>query len=123
MKKIEDDIFKKLFLTVILVFFTFLLISFLLIWQFSVGFIEIYTLFGILILLSFALLFLLYRVLRETNKNILEDLNSLSKYLHNISVNKKYDSKLHIKHYLEFLHISIVLKNIVKRLRAKSKKK
>jgi hypothetical protein len=122
-KKLEDDLFKKLFAIIIAVFFSFLILTFSLIWEFKEGVIEIYTLFSILTLFSLLLIFLLFKILQETKKNILEDIDSLSEYLHDISVNKQYEAKLHIKNYLEFLHISIVLKNIVKRLRAKSKKR
>ena len=122
-KTLENDLFKKLFAIIILLLFSFLIVSFFLILEFREGYIEIYTLFSMLTLYFFALVFLLFKVLTKIRKNILEDVDSLSEYLHNISENKQYDSKLYIKHYLEFLHISIVLKNIVKRLRAKTKKK
>jgi len=122
-KTLENDLFKKLFAIIILLLFSFLIVSFFLILEFREGYIEIYTLFSMLTLYFFALVFLLFKVLTKIRKNILEDVDSLSEYLHNISENKQYDSKLYIKHYLEFLHISIVLKNIVKRSRAKSKKK
>jgi len=122
-KTLENYLFKKLFAIIILLLFSFLIVSFFLILEFREGYIEIYTLFSMLTLYFFALVFLLFKVLTKIRKNILEDVDSLSEYLHNISENKQYDSKLYIKHYLEFLHISIVLKNIVKRLRAKTKKK
>jgi hypothetical protein len=122
-KTLENDLFKKLFAIIILLLFSFLIVSFFLILEFREGYIEIYTLFSMLTLYFFALVFLLFKVLTKIRKNILEDVDSLSEYLHNISENKQYDSKLYIKNYLEFLHISIVLKNIVKRLRAKSKKR
>jgi len=135
MKKLQDDIFARLFILFTLIMTSFLAIVFFL----FDGFIQeillktqvnndavmeqFYFIFEILFSIIVLQLLLVYVLLFKTKKKILEDLNSLSKYLHNISSHKKYDTTLHIKHYLEFLHISVVLKNIVKRLRAKSKKK
>ena len=135
MKKLKDDIFTRLLLTftaVIIfilggIFFIFKYFLQELVSKTSIDSIlamdEFYAIMAIVALLSFSLLVLVYIIIRNIRKRVSEDVESLSKYLHYISVNKKYDEKVEIKHYFEFLQISVLLKNLIKRLRAKSKKK
>ncbi len=63
----------------------------------------------------FGLSFLMYIFLKKQNDNLIEDLESLSEHVQDISL-KEYSSNINIKHYSDFLHISLALKNIVKRL-------
>jgi len=62
----------------------------------------------------------LYLLKRNSNK-ILEDTVELKRYIEDIS-KKEYNSILHIKYFQEYLEISVMLKNIVKRLNQKDKK-
>ncbi len=61
-------------------------------------------------------------ILKKHNEKIVYDVLQIRDYLEDIS-NKEYTSALHIKHFKEYLEISVLLKNIVKRLNAKDKKK
>jgi len=72
-------------------------------------------------LLFFITIFLMFLVLKKHNDKIMSDSIRLRDYLENIS-NKKYDAVLHIKYIKEYLEISVILRNIVKRLNQKDKK-
>lgn len=67
----------------------------------------------------FELLFILYVVgyyaLKKFVFKLDKDINALTKYLEELN-DKNYDAHLEIHHNLEFLKISLLLKNIVKRL-------
>ena len=63
----------------------------------------------------FSLSFIVYIYLKQQNNHLVEDVNSLSKHIQEIS-NKEYDSNIKIKYYKEFLQISLAFKNILKRL-------
>ena len=60
-------------------------------------------------------------ILKKHNDEIISDTIKLKKYLGSIS-NKEYNAVLHIKYFKEYLEISVMLKNIVKRLNQKDKK-
>ena len=66
-----------------------------------------------------SLLFFLF--LRFYLKNIEKDINAITEYTHDIN-EKEYTSEVKIMHYVEFLHLSVLLKNIAKRLYQKDKK-
>ena len=61
---------------------------------------------------------LIYFFLKHQNNKLLRDVEALSEHINEIS-EKDYQSKVEIKHYQEFLQISILLKNILKRLNKK----
>lgn len=84
---------------------------------------DFYALWLSIALLCLALIYVLYRLVLKIKNSLNEDLLSLNTYLHNISANKDYEASLQIEHYLEFLQISVTLKNIIKRLHTKDKKK
>lgn len=50
-----------------------------------------------------------------------EDLDAIRAYLEDMN-DKKYDAIVKIMHYVEFLHLSLLLKNITKRLSQRAKK-
>ena len=64
---------------------------------------------------------LLFLFLRHYFKNIEKDINAITEYTHDIN-EKEYTSEVKIMHYVEFLHLSVLLKNIAKRLYQKDKK-
>jgi len=80
---------------------------------------------GLFLEISIALLlinaFSFYFYKKELDK-VEKDLQNLTIYLKNIST-KKYDSILKLEYVYEFLEISLHLKNIVKRLYVKDKRK
>jgi len=71
--------------------------------------------------LFFVATLLMMLMLKKHNNKIISDMNKLKDYLEGIS-NKEYNSILHIEHFKEYLEISVILKNIVKRLHQKDKK-
>lgn len=80
---------------------------------------------AIFILISIVFLILLltsFFYIKKLQNELEEDIGSLENYVLEISEHKNYEATLHIKHYLEFLSISVTLKNIIKRLRQKEKK-
>jgi len=73
------------------------------------------------LLFVFALLSLVVIMKRELRR-ILKDTEEITEYLHNVS-EKNYDAQVKISHFHEFLHISVLLKNLVKRVNNKEKKR
>jgi hypothetical protein len=89
-----------------------------------IGFTLKYTLVGVKLpqdfwFSYFELIFILYvvsyYVLKKFVIRLDYDINALVEYLEELNA-KNYDAQLEIKHSLEFLKISLLLKNIVKRL-------
>ena len=71
---------------------------------------------------SFSVLSLIFFLfLRFYLKNIQRDIDAITQYTHDIN-EKKYTSEVKVMHYVEFLHLSVLLKNIAKRLYQKDKK-
>jgi len=60
-------------------------------------------------------------LVKGLHKKLEEDIDALSSYLKKIDA-KEYTAPIEIKNYLEFLELSILLKNLVKRLVKKEKK-
>lgn len=65
--------------------------------------------------LVFILYVVSYYILKKFVLKLDKDIDALTKYLEELN-NKNYDAHLEIHHNLEFLKISLLLKNIVKRL-------
>lgn len=51
---------------------------------------------------------------------ITTDVNNFTKYLEEIN-KKNYEASIQIQHYIEFLKMSLIFKNLVKRLKSKEK--
>lgn len=80
---------------------------------------TVYIILGIFLIAISALSIYLYtKVLSDVDS----DLEQIKNYIHAISEHKDYTSTINIKNFTEFLQISLVLKNIVKRLNQKEKK-
>ena len=75
--------------------------------------------FFILALLVFSLAFYF---LKKLNTKLTDDIKEIKNYVTEISEHKNYEAIIKIKNYTEFLEISLILKNIVKRLKQKDKK-
>jgi len=135
MKNIESEIFSNIFRAFVGIIITIFIISFFIFEHFTQTLIatstleqsavmsSFYTLWFVIALLCAVAIYVAYRLLRKVNNRLNEDLLGLNVYLHDISTNKNYEAILQIKHYLEFLQISVTLKNIIKRLHTKDKKK
>ncbi|QOP41772.1 hypothetical protein [Sulfurimonas marina] len=65
--------------------------------------------------LVFILYVVSYYILKKFVFKLDKDINALIKYLEELN-DKNYDAHLEIHHNLEFLKISLLLKNLVKRL-------
>jgi len=134
MKKIKQDIFTKIMMIFVGVFFVLFIVSYalfkhfflttlsenslnteLIISQYNGIWIEIFVVFLVLFIL------VLY-LLRKLKAKLEEDISSIDTYVKEISEHKNYDAVIKIKHYLEFLEIAVVFKNIAKRLKQKEKK-
>ena len=63
----------------------------------------------------FFLSVIVFYYLKKQNEHLLEDVEELSEHILDIS-DKEYTTNINIKYYSEFLQISLLLKNIIKRL-------
>jgi hypothetical protein len=75
---------------------------------------------GIFILYLFGLGISFFFV-KKFAEEITRDVNSFTQYLEEIN-KKNYEAPIQIQHYVEFLKMSLIFKNLVKRLKAKDKK-
>lgn len=134
MKKLKNDIFLKTILIFLIVFVILFFISYAISKHFILSLvlsephqieqtIEAFNIVWLKIsLVFFVLMMIAYFILKSLRNKIYEDLDSLSAYLYEISQNKNYEKSVKIKHYIEFLQITVSLKNIIKRLAQKDKK-
>ena len=134
MKKLNNDIFLKTILLFLGTFTVLFIVAYALSKHFILSLVlsdgesleqilEAFNLLWIKISLVFLVLMSgVYLILKHFRNRVLEDVESLSKYLYEISENKNYTKTLEVKHYLEFLQIAVSLKNITKRLVQKDKK-
>ena len=82
---------------------------------------EIHSLWMVLgAVISFILLISLY-IAKSMAYRVEHDINAIREYLKAIS-GKDYEAHIHIKYYKEFLEISLLMKNLVKRLNNREKK-
>ena len=134
MKKIKQDIFTKIMMIFMGVFFILFVISYALFKYFLLNtlsqtslnpelIISQYNTIWIEISMLATLLFIsMVYILRKLNAKLEEDINAIDTYIKEISESKNYGAVIKIKHYLEFLEIAVVFKNIAKRLKQKEKK-
>lgn len=131
LSKLKSTLFLKFIIIVTLLFFTLFLVSYALFNNFIIEHISIekldlvmddfYTIWLEIGISFFILLTIALYVFSRTIKKITTDISSLTLYLEKIS-NKQYDSIIKIENYIEFLQLSMHLKNLVKRLQQKDKK-
>ncbi|WP_457743242.1 hypothetical protein [Sulfurimonas sp.] len=62
-----------------------------------------------------------FLLVKRFSDKLLEDTHHFTEYLEEIN-KKNYDAVVHIQHYTEFLRMSLIFKNLVKRLKPKDKK-
>jgi hypothetical membrane protein len=114
MKNIKKEISKTFLISFIVVVVTYSLSMYLLLGD--------DTPFTILLTVTFFLSLFIFYVSKGISQKIKEDIDSLKEYTFQMSESKNYKAKIEIKNSLEFLEISIYLKNIAKRLSQKEKK-
>ena len=132
MLKLQDDIKRTFFFSYIGSFILFLLVAYISIKELLISYIEDALLltkvlkeydfiWGMLILLFLLLALLSYFIVQRLSKKITSDIESKITYLEEIN-SKNYDAIIKIENYVEFLKMSLLLKNLVKRLKQKEKK-
>lgn len=77
--------------------------------------IKMFLLFVVVLVVS-------YLIARSMSHKVLYDIKQLKSFLEEIG-SKNYEAIVHIKYIYEFLELSLILKNIIKRLQKKDKKK
>ncbi len=83
---------------------------------------EFYSLWSKLIT-AFVVIFLIaFYISKQMSERIVYDINQITKYLDEIS-NKNYKAVIKTKYFYEFLQISLMLKNLVKKLSNRDKQK
>ena len=134
MKRVQKGIFFKIFQLFSAVFTFLYILSYTLLYnsmqniatvhkiEVSLLVSQVNTIFIWIAIVFIILLLMSYFYIKKLQHELEEDIGSLESYVVEISEKKNYEATLHIKYYLEFLSISITLKNIVKRLRQKEKK-
>lgn len=80
---------------------------------------QVWMILGILFT---SILLLIYYSIKSMNNKLLQDVKELNEYLEEVS-NKNYEAVVKIRHFSEFLEMSMRLKNIIKRLNNKDTKK
>ena len=73
--------------------------------------------------IAFVIVFVIaYLIAQQMSHRVVYDIKQLKVYLEEVS-SKNYEAVVHIKYIQEFLELSLILKNIIKRLQKKDKKK
>jgi len=75
----------------------------------------------VLVVALMLIIFVLFYLYKKTVNKLSDDIAEVINYLDDIN-NKDYDSIIKINTFQEFLQISLLLKNIVKRLKQREKK-
>jgi len=115
--KIFKDIYINFILKVAGVFTLLFIIVALCLYVDLEGFL-LWTVVTVAFVLSFVAVVLMINIL---HRKLNEDIDTLTNYLQKIDA-KEYDAEIKIKNYLEFLQLSLLLKNLIKRLVQKDKK-
>lgn len=114
MLSIEKDFFKKIIFILSISFLGLFFISYLLIDIFHSSWFILFLVY--IIVFSTLGIYIKQKLTKLTN-----DISTISKYVEDIN-NKNYNAIVKVDNYIEFLKISINLKNIAKRLNSKTKK-
>ena len=133
MLDLKKDIYKKFFVAVIGLFsvvfaFAYVLLKDLLLEHLSpehdniLQILDSYNTIWAEVLFAFVLFGIVaFLYIKKLHDALLEDLQHLDEYMQEIN-KKNYDAIIQIQHYTEFLKISLIFKNLVKRLKQKEKK-
>lgn len=79
---------------------------------------EVWLIIGLVFIILFVGVFL---IMKSTLSRVTDEIDEINKYLQALN-EKRYDAVLKVDNYLEFLQLSLLLKNLVKRLRNKKSK-
>ncbi|MDD2357770.1 MAG: HAMP domain-containing sensor histidine kinase [Thiovulaceae bacterium] len=83
---------------------------------------EFYSIYIKIIIVYTLFMFIALVITSKVSKRVSYDINQISKYLNEIS-NKNYKAVIKTQYFSEFLQISLLLKNLVKKLANRDKKK
>lgn len=83
---------------------------------------SFYSLYFTLFIVILITITLSFYISKTMSKRVLSDIAQITNYLNEIS-KKNYEAVIKIEHFYEFLQISVMLKNLVKKLNAKEKQK
>ena len=83
---------------------------------------DFYSLWSKLALVLVAVVFLAFFASKNMSEKIVYDIEQITKFLDEIS-NKNYNAIIKTKYFYEFLQISLMLKNLVKKLSSREKQK
>ena len=120
MLNIKQFFISRLLVVFITLFFTYSVISYFLLESLdAANFMSVWISLEILVLI---LLSVLLSIVNSMSMKLRDETQKIRNYMYEIS-NKNYEAVLHIKHFQEHLEISLLLKNIIKRLNNKDKKK
>lgn len=128
MLKLKKDIFLTFLVTFFGSFFVLFVVAYILLKRFflehaDVTFIGQFNAVWIDIGFVFiVVLFISYFFIKRLQNRIMQDTSEIQNYLEAIDA-KNYDAVLKIKYYIEYLHCAVLLKNLVKRVKNKDKKK
>lgn len=132
MLDLKKDIYTKFFSAVIVLFFIVFAVAYMLIKELfittlnpeqydMVMIIDTYNTIWAEVFILFALLSgIIFVLVKFFTDKLLRDIEHFTEYIEEIN-KKNYDAILKIQHYTEFLRMALTFKNLVKRLRPKSK--
>ena len=83
---------------------------------------DFYSLWSKLAVIFVIIILIAFYISRTMSKKIVLDIDEITKYLDEIS-NKNYNAVVKPRHFSEFLQISLLLKNLVKKLSSREKQK
>lgn len=133
MLDLKKDIYKKFFLAIIGLFGALFSFAYFLLKEFllthvnaehndMVQLLESYNTIWAEIVVAFICFGLIaFFYVKRLDDALMDDVENLSRYMEEIN-KKNYDAIIHIQHYREFLKISLLFKNLVKRLKQREKK-
>ena len=133
MLNLKKDIYRKFFFIFVGTFFLVFTLAYFLIKDFLLEivnsnnhdilkFIDTYNTIWAEVIIAFIIISIgSFLVVKKFSDNLLADTNHFTEYLEEIN-KKNYDAIVQIQHYTEFLRMSLIFKNLVKRLKAKEKK-
>jgi len=129
---LKKDIYTKFFATVVVLFFIVFAAAYILIKDFLVTtlnpeqydmvmIIDTYNTIWAEVFILFALLSgVVFLFVKFFTDRLLRDIEHFTEYIEEIN-KKNYDAIIKIQHYTEFLRMALTFKNLVKRLKPKSK--
>lgn len=128
MLRLKKDIFLTFIITFMGSFLLLYIVAYILIKRFFLehansAIMDDFNMLWLEIGLVFVVVFMVsYLFIKRLQNRITQDTAKIQNYLEAIDV-KNYDAVLKVNYYTEYLHIAVLLKNLVKRVKNRDKKK